>query len=123
MNKKIINIFKAFTPAILWAVVIYLFSAQEVLPGLSLSISDFLLKKTAHIFVFAVLYLLMLKGFSSLGETPIIAWKKTMLICLMYAIIDELHQTIVPGRTGTIRDVGYDFLGISIAFMQKFNYI
>ncbi len=123
MNKRLINIFKAFAPATLWAIVIYIFSAQEVLPGLSLSISDFLLKKTAHIFVFAVLYLLMLKGFSSLGEAPIKAWKKTMFICLMYAIIDELHQTIVPGRTGTVRDVGYDFLGISLAFMQKFRYI
>lgn len=123
MNKKFVKLFKAFSPAALWAVVIYLFSAQEVLPGLSLSISDFLLKKTAHMFVFAVLYLLMLRGFALLGESPLRAWKKTALICLSYAILDELHQTIVPGRSGTVRDVGYDFLGISLAFLQKFKYI
>ncbi len=124
MNKKaIIKSIKAFAPATLWAIIIYLLSSQEVLPGFSLSLSDFILKKSAHIFVFAVLYLLLLKGFSSLGQAPIRAWKKTLIICLCYAILDELHQTFVPGRSGTIRDVGFDFLGASLAFLKKFKYI
>ncbi len=119
MNKY----FKAFFPAVLWASIIFFLSSQEVLPGLTLSIPDFILKKTAHIFVFAVLYFLILKGFYKLGKSPIQSWKKAFLICISYAILDELHQTTVSGRSGTVRDVGFDFIGIGLAFLHKFDYI
>jgi len=114
---------KAFIPAILWAGFIFFLSSQEVLPGLTLSIPDFILKKTAHIIVFAVLYLLLIKGFYKIGKYPLQSWKTVFIICLSYAILDELHQTAVSGRSGTVRDVGFDFIGIGLAFLYKFDYI
>ena len=36
----------------------------------------------------------------------------TFLFCLLYAASDEFHQSFVIGRTATIRDVGFDFLGM-----------
>ncbi len=35
----------------------------------------------------------------------------TLVICLLYAISDEIHQVFVPGRAGQIRDVLIDFSG------------
>ena len=33
------------------------------------------------------------------------------MVCLLYSISDEIHQTFVPGRYGDIRDVCLDFCG------------
>ena len=52
------------------------------------------------------------------------------LICVIYAISDEIHQLFVPGRAGQVRDVLIDsagsFLGIIIVMaleklLIKFN--
>ncbi len=40
-----------------------------------------------------------------------------MLICLAYAVSDELHQTFVDGRSGEIKDVVIDLCGALIALM------
>jgi Predicted integral membrane protein len=115
---------------VLWALVIFIFSSQQILPSLEFSAFDFLLKKSAHIFVYAVLYFLLyrsvdkslpaqagrFKNASSLFYLPI-------LICLFYAISDEIHQSFVPGRYATLKDVGFDMLGVLIAFLRKYKYI
>ncbi|MBD3279543.1 MAG: hypothetical protein GF390_02420 [Candidatus Pacebacteria bacterium] len=122
---KILIYLKAFLPSVLWAGIIFLFSAQEVLPGFSVSIFDFLLKKLAHMFVYAVLYLLILRGFKVIKQTKHQKkfWWLAILICFIYAITDELHQATVPGRHATLRDIGYDMLGVSIVVLKKFQYI
>ena len=33
------------------------------------------------------------------------------ILCLVYAALDEYHQTLVPGRDGNIRDVIIDTCG------------
>jgi VanZ family protein len=38
-----------------------------------------------------------------------------VLLAFAYACSDEYHQTFVDGRTGTVRDVGIDTIGIAIA--------
>lgn len=113
----------AFTPAIIWAGLIYWFSAQQVLPSLHLSTLDFLFKKTGHIVVYAVLYFLVLFGFKQVDAKPKISWWLSLITCLLYAISDELHQSHVSGRTASIRDVGYDFLGMSLVILRRMNFI
>lgn len=123
LNNKILTTIKAFVPAVLWALVIFIFSEQEMLPSLTLSALDFVFKKTAHMFVYAVLYLLLLKGFQKIGCNLQKVWLKILIICFLYAVSDELHQATVSGRTGTARDVGYDMLGASLIFLKQFGYI
>lgn len=113
----------AFLPATLWAGIIFLFSAQEMLPSLTLSVLDFLFKKSAHMFVYAVLYFLLYQTFKQLGTKTKNIWKKALIISLIYALTDEFHQSLVPGRSATLRDVGFDFLGISLIILRKFKYI
>lgn len=123
MTKGIGQIVLAFAPAIVWAGVIFFLSSQEMLPGLSVSFFDFVFKKTAHAFVFGVLFVLFLRGFAKLGKTAHNSWKVSILLCTLYAITDELHQAFVPGRTASIGDIGFDFLGIALAFLKQLGYI
>lgn len=115
----------AYAPPVLWATIIFLFSSQSVLPGFEQSAYDFFLKKMAHIFVYFILYLLVFRAVKlttskdkihTLALLPI-------LICFLYATSDEIHQSFVPGRFATLRDIGFDMLGVSIGFLKKFDYI
>lgn len=127
MSKRINKIFKsivAFLPPVIWASFIYYLSSQSILPSLSLSTWDFIFKKTAHVVVYGILYLLFYRSFKQ--TTPLKGnhiWLIPLIFTIAYAAFDELHQSYVPGRHGTIRDIGFDTLGCSLVMMQKFGYI
>ena len=115
----------AYLQPILWAIIIYTFSSQSVLPSFAELGSDFFFKKLAHIFVYFVLFILL-----SRASDVTIPNKNSKLriclpvfLCLVYAISDEVHQSFVPGRFATLRDIGYDLLGVGIAFLKKYGYI
>ena len=124
-NTTVLTLITAYLPSFLWALIIFIFSSQSVLPGFEQSIYDFFLKKSAHIFVYLILYLLIFKAVS---QTVAEKHKKIILIlpiliCFGYSVSDELHQSFVPGRFGTFRDIGFDMLGVTIAFLKKYDYI
>lgn len=115
----------SYLPPILWASVIFIFSSQTTLPGFTESAYDFALKKFAHIFVYLVLYLLVFRAVHKTVKsehTKIILFLP-IVICAIYATSDEFHQSLVPGRYATLRDIAYDMLGVFIAFLKKFGYI
>lgn len=121
LNKNpVINIYLL---PVIWALVIFVFSSQATLPSLSFSFYDFLLKKAAHIMVYAVLFILINRSLLLKNMPSNKSWKVAFFITLLYALSDELHQTLIPGRFGSVRDVGYDMLGASLAFMWKYRYI
>ncbi len=98
-----------------------------MLQGFEIDTLDFIFKKSAHIFVYAVLYFLFLRA-STLVLSPKLkhsnwVWIVPFCITMVYAISDELHQTFVPGRTGTIRDLGFDMIGMGLVFLYKYRYI
>ncbi|MBT4123891.1 MAG: VanZ family protein [Candidatus Pacebacteria bacterium] len=123
-TKNIFNIIISFIPAITWAGAIFYLSAQQTLPGFTIDIWDFLLKKSAHIFVYAVLYFLLLLPFQyySLGKGSK-RWLIPLFIAVSYAIFDEVHQSFTPGRHPSLRDVGFDTLGCSLVIFKKLGYI
>lgn len=102
-----------------------MFSAQSVLAGLEVSVLDFIFKKSAHMFVYAVLYLLLHRALQL--TFPGRAWwfyfGIPLIICLGYAMTDEYHQSLVPGRNPSSRDIGYDMLGVVIAILARYGYI
>lgn len=105
--------------------IIFVFSSQTVLPGFEESAYDFVLKKIAHILVYFILYLLV---FRAIHKTVNKKHEQAILvlpiaICLVYAVTDEIHQSLVPGRYATLRDIGYDMMGVGIALLKKFDYI
>ena len=121
----LIQILTAVLPPIIWAIVIFIFSSQTSLPGFDESVYDFVFKKLAHIFVYLVLYLLVFRAvkITIYEKLHAIILTAPLLICLLYASSDEFHQSLVPGRYATLRDIGYDMLGVVIAFLKKYRYI
>lgn len=115
----------AFAPPFIWAGVIFAFSAQSSLRGSELSSLDFLTKKLAHMFVYAVLYFLFYRAFhltlATKSSTKV--WIFPFLICFGYAISDEFHQSFVPGRYASSRDIGYDMLGALLAWLKLYRYV
>lgn len=78
---------------------------------------DFVLRKLAHVAVFAVLAVLVARAARPDASHALpalaIAWGAT----LAYAISDEWHQTFVRGRVGHAQDVGIDMVGATLALV------
>ena len=123
--KLSVRLLNAWLPPFLWALIIFLLSSQGVLPSFTEVLHDFIFKKLAHITVYAVLYILLYRAvtgtFRPLEHDR--NWKIAFSLCFVYAISDELHQMFVPGRYGTIRDIGYDMLGAGIILLRQYQYI
>lgn len=98
-----------FITAVLWSLLIFwLSSIPNLQSGLETKY-DLVLRKLAHIFVFAVLTFLILNSFSRKSK-PFILFAVTAAV--IYALTDELHQAGVPNRTGSPRDILIDSVGV-----------
>lgn len=97
-----------------WAGLIYFFSAQPSLSS-GLGAWDLVLRKLAHMFMFGVLATLLWQALRQHGVRFAAALMLGGVLALAYAASDEYHQSFVPGRSGTIHDVGFDLAGILIA--------
>lgn len=75
------------------------------------------IRKTAHFSIYLVLGILttlLLKEYNIENKKQILF---AILICLLYATSDEIHQLFVPGRSGEIRDVLIDTAGSSLGVL------
>ena len=125
------NLLRAWWPAIVWIGLITfestdLFSAQNtgsllysLLTRLfgEINLHDFLifhhyLRKTGHVLGYGMLSLLLLRGWRAtfhqvhawVWPAALLAWAGTAFVASM----DEWHQSFIPSRTGTPRDVLLD---------------
>ena len=111
-------------PVILWCALIFAVShqAKETLapiqpsgltaqPGFMLFgiDADVIVGKGAHILAFGVLAALLYRATRFYGLS--------LMLTFAYAVLDEWHQSFVPGRTPRITDVGFDMLGALIALL------
>jgi VanZ family protein len=98
-----------FGLAVLWGCLIFYLSG---IPNLASGLPhryDFVLRKLAHITVFAILAYLTAGSFSSQRKPYLLI---VIVAVVSYALIDELHQASVPTRSGNARDVLIDSLGV-----------
>lgn len=74
------------------------------------------IRKCAHIIIYLILSLLLLNALTKTNIKN--KYFLTILICFLYALTDEYHQTFISGRTGQFLDVLIDtagsFLGLII---------
>lgn len=95
----------------LWMSGIWWLSGQSDLSsGLE---ADFLLRKVAHMFEFGVLTYLLYRAYAP-RTFSWIALLAAAVSALLYAGLDEWHQTWVAGREGKMRDIAVDFVGIAV---------
>lgn len=76
---------------------------------------DTLIKKSAHALVYGLLAACLLRALLAQGKMPGEALSLTLLLTLTFAVTDELHQALVPGRSSSVRDIGLDYLGAILA--------
>ena len=129
-----------WTAVVIWMGLIFMFSAQTAVESSETSRSaldvvmeilgienaeeifadeklfgtfDFLIRKSAHFCIFAVLGGLLTAAISRYTDAgtvggPVIAFP----VGVLYALSDELHQYFVPGRASQFRDVCIDSAGV-----------
>lgn len=78
---------------------------------------SFFERKAAHMFLYFVLILLLW-----LALLPLVRGGKRQaglaaVLCAVLAGLDEYHQTLIPGRSGQLRDVVIDLAGAALAVL------
>jgi VanZ family protein len=125
-------------PVVLWMALIFFLSSQPASSSNSLSkgvtkiiieilgrilpidieistvddvISQFnhFVRKFAHFFAYMILGIFVSNAFKKSGSKKVFIY--SFIICVVYAISDELHQFFVPGRGCQLKDVIIDSSG------------
>lgn len=127
---QFISIYGYLLYAMLWCVVIFLFSNQTA--SVSSEQSSYTYKmfgnigilralfavipirKCAHMFLYAVLGTLLFLFLRWRTNYPHII---TLLYCYLYAVSDEFHQMFVPGRGAALTDTFIDLAGAIIGVL------
>jgi VanZ family protein len=88
-------------PAVVMMVVIFAFSSTPSSALPNLGFWDALFKKSGHFLGYALLALAFWFGFRFEGRR----WWLVILLSLVYATLDEFHQSFVPGRHPSLVDI------------------
>lgn len=102
---------KLWLPPIIWAAVIFLFSSYPTVATTEIKWQDFIVKKTFHIFEYAVFTMLFFRALKESGVEKKKAGIYSIAAALLYGITDEFHQSFTPGRDSKARDVVFDTIG------------
>ena len=88
-------------------------SSEPLFLGLSL-------RKYAHLALYALLGAMTYRAVSGVyWQGRRVAWLLTLLVCFLYACLDEFHQYFVPGRAFHLRDIGIDMIGSVVGMMVR----
>jgi len=119
------NFLKYQFPAFAWMGIIFILSS---IPGNYFPEQPFdLFDKLVHACLFGILTYLIYRGFQYQDKSAFFknfSIAIAFLICVIYGIIDELHQEYIPGRSPDITDALADILGggfVSL-YLLFFNY-
>lgn len=98
-------------PVAAWCGLIFALSG---VPGLDSGLSwDFTLRKGAHMFEYAVLFLLVRRALAATTRLSRGACVSTAVaLTVLYAVSDEFHQSFVPNRGASALDVMIDAVGV-----------
>ncbi len=120
------KIFKLWFLVLIWAGFIFWLSS---IPNLKTNLEcDLILRKIAHVFEYFILTFLLYRAFKGSFVTNVFhLFVYPAVFSFFYAASDEFHQSFVQGRSGSIRDIFIDTVGILgfymvlkvLAFNQK----
>jgi VanZ family protein len=115
---------REWLPVAVWGLVIFTLSTSAfsaantgriidpllrfLIPGISgptIDVAHALIRKTAHFTEYCILFWLLIRG--PMVGRPYLA----LMLCVIYALLDEGHQVFVPGRTASLYDVALDSTG------------
>jgi len=96
---------RLWLPVLAWAALIFALSSVPDL-GTGLGGWDLALRKLAHAAEYAVLGALLMRAMGRGGLA--------FALGALYAVSDEIHQSLVPGRMGAPLDVAIDAIGVAL---------
>ena len=94
-------------PAVAWMAIIFFLSSRPDLPRPASDWLDFVFKKSAHFFSYALLAILFRHALTGRAGSA----RTALILTVLYAISDEFHQSFVPGRSPRATDVLIDLAG------------
>ncbi len=136
---KFKSFIKFWLPVILWAALIFSASGDKksvqrssriiepfvrwLIPDISdeaVGTTVLVVRKGAHVTEFAIFTLLLLRAASATLWKLNAPWngnaaKFALVVSVLFAISDEIHQSYVPGRQGAVMDVVIDSAGAACA--------
>jgi Predicted integral membrane protein len=82
--------------------------------------SIFIIRKFAHFIIFFLLGIASFNMFKQFHKKKDKSALYALLYCTCYAILDELHQYLVPGRSARVTDVVIDIAGATCGILMLF---
>ena len=79
-------------------------------PGPPEGLANVVFKKAAHLGMYGALAITLARALESRRGS----WFWAFMIALVYGITDEWHQSFVPGREATFRDLCFDAAGAGL---------
>ena len=73
-----------------------------------------------HIPIYGVLAYLWLNSFNKHSTAILKSVFLTLLITILYSLLDEFHQIFVPGRYGSLLDILFNLIGIACGTVSFF---
>ena len=129
INKKILK----WILLLSWILIIFIFSSQpysgsvtksmvkQILPNIKytslIDLINFTIRKLAHLFEYTLLSLLTISLLKEYTPKEKIILISSLVFCFLYAITDEFHQSLVPGRSCLFKDVLIDTVGSFIGII------
>jgi VanZ family protein len=123
---KIRNFVAYWLPLFAWMGLIFYLSSRPARSITEEYLVDFVIFKTLHMVEYALLYFLSFRAFCSLKKASVSHQKIYLypfILAVLYAMSDEIHQTLVSSREGTVRDVIIDTIGIGLMYIYIKNHI
>jgi VanZ family protein len=102
-------------PVVVWAGVIFAFSATPNLRVAQAADVDFVIRKAGHMFVFGVLAVLIWRALAYSAVRRAMLW--SLALTVAYATTDEFHQSFTAGRHPSPVDVGIDSVGALLSLL------
>lgn len=115
MLEKILKKISLWLPVIIWAFIIFNLSNQRLSAVSPEYWKDFAFKKGAHIFFYSILSVLFYRALSGEGLKRKSSAYGAVFLSFLYGTSDEIHQSFIPGRESTLRDIVIDTIGASIS--------
>lgn len=101
-----------FPPMALMVIIFYLSSRPTFIIG-SGGWQNFIFFKSLHFLEYALLFVLLYRAIkTTITKNKLSSAWGAGIIAFFWAVIDEIHQLYVPTRSGTLRDILIDSLGI-----------
>jgi VanZ family protein len=91
-------------------------SFEVMIPFIQINIDSlhFLIRKGAHFTAYFILGILLIHALRTSGTAGMKAALMALLLSVLYAVTDEIHQLFIPGRSGEVRDVLIDSVGAAV---------